>query len=132
MSSPPMGNASRSSTPRSGTGCSARCSRLIRSLHRSPSGKACEPSIGPSPTTSHTPTGPPKTRLNCQTPSDQGSLEAGIKLAGLRAAEHTAQVRGVDREQREKEFRTATLPLLFCSPTMELGVDIASLNAVAL
>src|SRR6476646_7827 len=25
------------------------CSRLIRSLHRSPSGKACEPSIGPSP-----------------------------------------------------------------------------------
>ncbi len=25
-----------------------------------------------------------------------------------------------------------TLPLLYCSPTMELGVDIASLNAVAL
>ncbi|MCI0686289.1 MAG: hypothetical protein L0Y54_03485, partial [Sporichthyaceae bacterium] len=36
------------------------------------------------------------------------------------------------REEREDRFRKGTLPLLFCSPTMELGVDIASLNAVAL
>lgn len=53
-------------------------------------------------------------------------------LAGLRATEHTAQVTAQDRESREREFRDGTLPLLFCSPTMELGVDIASLNAVGL
>ena len=58
--------------------------------------------------------------------------EGGSDLAGLRAAEHTAQVRAEDREAREKEFRNGTLPLLFCSPTMELGVDISSLNAVAM
>lgn len=59
-------------------------------------------------------------------------VDSGHQLRGLRAAEHTAQVRADDREKREKAFRTAELPLLFCSPTMELGVDIASLNAVAL
>lgn len=59
-------------------------------------------------------------------------VDSGHQLRGLKAAEHTAQVRADDREKREKAFRTAELPLLFCSPTMELGVDIASLNAVAL
>ncbi|WP_332760951.1 DEAD/DEAH box helicase [Pseudarthrobacter sp.] len=59
-------------------------------------------------------------------------LETGVELAGLRAAEHTAQVRPEDREAREQAFRKAELPLLFCSPTMELGVDIADLNAVAM
>lgn len=53
-------------------------------------------------------------------------------LRGLRALEHTAQVASGTRETREQEFRAGTLPLLFCSPTMELGVDIASLNAVGL
>jgi hypothetical protein len=48
------------------------------------------------------------------------------------AAEHTAQVRAEVREQREAAFRTGELPVLFCSPTMELGVDIASLNVVSL
>ena len=56
----------------------------------------------------------------------------GHDLKALKAAEHTAQVRAEDREEREKAFRRADLPLLFCSPTMELGVDIASLNAVAM
>ncbi|WP_157593388.1 helicase-related protein, partial [Sedimentibacter sp. B4] len=37
-----------------------------------------------------------------------------------------------DREVRERQFRDGDLPLLFCSPTMELGVDIASLNAVGM
>ncbi|WP_222850191.1 DEAD/DEAH box helicase [Allosaccharopolyspora coralli] len=54
------------------------------------------------------------------------------ELAGFRAAEHTAQVRADTREEREQEFSSAKLPLLFCSPTMELGVDIRSLNAVGL
>lgn len=48
----------------------------------------------------------------------------------LEAREHTAQVASEDREEREERFRTAKLPLLFCSPTMELGVDIAQLNVV--
>ena len=53
-------------------------------------------------------------------------------LAGLHAKEHTAQVAPFDREVRERQFRDGDLPLLFCSPTMELGVDIASLNAVGM
>ena len=73
-------------------------------------------------------------------------------LFGFEAREHTAQVDPDNREIREKRFRfgerereeLATderrlrevgeanrfLPVLFCSPTMELGVDIAALNAV--
>jgi ATP-dependent helicase YprA (DUF1998 family) len=50
----------------------------------------------------------------------------------LEAREHTAQVASEDREQRERLFRSGDLPLLFCSPTMELGVDIAQLNLVNL
>ncbi|TYB36468.1 DEAD/DEAH box helicase [Micromonospora sp. AP08] len=53
-------------------------------------------------------------------------------LAGLQAKEHTAQVTPDVRQEREREFREGDLPLLFCSPTMELGVDINALNAVAL
>ncbi|MEH1053664.1 DEAD/DEAH box helicase [Micromonospora sp. CPCC 206171] len=53
-------------------------------------------------------------------------------LTGLQAKEHTAQVTPAERQQREEEFREGDLPLLFCSPTMELGVDINALNAVAL
>ena len=50
----------------------------------------------------------------------------------LEAREHTAQVQSEDREEREERFRSGDLPLLFCSPTMELGVDIAQLNLVNL
>lgn len=51
---------------------------------------------------------------------------------GLEAREHTAQVPYEEREKREKLFRAGTLPVLYCSPTMELGVDISSLNVVNL
>ena len=54
------------------------------------------------------------------------------QLAGMEAAEHTAQVPDEVREQREKAFGSATLPVLFCSPTMELGVEIKQLNVVNL
>jgi len=65
-------------------------------------------------------------------------------LHQLEAREHTAQVDSEIRQNREIRFRRGLapqrivddkpeqsgLPVLFCSPTMELGVDIASLNAV--
>ena len=51
-------------------------------------------------------------------------------LKGLRAREHTAQVPYEKREEREKEFRAGKLPIMFCSPTMELGIDISQLNVV--
>jgi len=51
-------------------------------------------------------------------------------LKDLRSAEHTAQVMSEERERRETAFRQAKLPVLFCSPTMELGVDISELNCV--
>jgi ATP-dependent helicase YprA (DUF1998 family) len=57
-------------------------------------------------------------------------VHTATELRGLVAREHTAQVRADDRMERERAFRDAELPLLFCSPTMELGVDIAELNAV--
>ncbi|ERS15418.1 hypothetical protein Q668_05675 [Alcanivorax sp. PN-3] len=53
-------------------------------------------------------------------------------LFELEAREHTAQVDAEDREDRERRFRAGELRALFCSPTMELGVDIASLNTVYL
>jgi ATP-dependent helicase YprA (DUF1998 family) len=52
------------------------------------------------------------------------------ELAGFEAREHTAQVPYEDRLVREDRFRKAELPVLYCSPTMELGVDIAELNVV--
>lgn len=58
--------------------------------------------------------------------------EIASGLRGLTAREHTAQVPSDERERREAQFREGSLPLLFCSPTMELGVDISSLNAVGL
>jgi hypothetical protein len=73
-------------------------------------------------------------------------------LFGFEAREHTAQVDGERRALREKRFRYGDkerdelsaddhrlrelgeanrfLPVLFCSPTMELGVDISALNVV--
>lgn len=75
-------------------------------------------------------------------------------MFGFEAREHTAQVLMEKREIREKRFRfgkkeiaellprekelrqlgetSRFLPVLFCSPTMELGVDISALNAVYL
>ena len=56
--------------------------------------------------------------------------EIAAKTLGIRAGEHTAQVPNDIRVQREEAFREARLPILYCSPTMELGVDIAQLNVV--
>ena len=57
-----------------------------------------------------------------------------LYLHQLVAREHTAQVDADVRKEREVQFRkgmeASGLPVLFCSPTMELGVDISSLNTV--
>jgi ATP-dependent helicase YprA (DUF1998 family)/very-short-patch-repair endonuclease len=52
------------------------------------------------------------------------------KAQGVEAHEHTAQVPASERERREEDFRQGHLPVLYCSPTMELGVDISDLNVV--
>lgn len=53
-----------------------------------------------------------------------------LELNGYEAREHTAQVQTGARIMREKLFREGQLPVLYCSPTMELGVDIKDLNVV--
>ncbi len=71
--------------------------------------------------------------------------ESAETLASFEAREHTAQVvKEGERERRERRFRWEDsdtrkeaelgrrLPYLVCSPTMELGVDIADLDLVHL
>ncbi len=57
-------------------------------------------------------------------------VEGAKKLKGIYSREHTAQVKAEDRELREELFRAGKLPIMFCSPTMELGVDISDLSVV--
>ncbi len=58
------------------------------------------------------------------------------RLASLEGKEHTAQVVAPgERERRERRFRGEEKPplaYLVCSPTMELGIDIADLELVHL
>jgi hypothetical protein len=49
----------------------------------------------------------------------------------VEAAEHTAQINYKEREQPELDFRDGALGALFCSPTMELGIDIGRPAACA-
>jgi superfamily II DNA/RNA helicase len=46
--------------------------------------------------------------------------------------EHTGQLSSMDRIEREEKFRKGEISTMFCSPTMELGIDIANLNIVHL
>lgn len=50
----------------------------------------------------------------------------------LRAMEHSAQVSGSDLNKRENDFKAGKINLLSCSTTMEMGVDIGGLTAVAM
>ena len=53
-------------------------------------------------------------------------------LRDVEGLEHTAQIKYENREVREKRFRAGDLKVLFCSPTMELGIDISDLQLVHL
>jgi hypothetical protein len=48
----------------------------------------------------------------------------------LTGREHTGQIKNEQRKERENDFREGKISALFCSPTMELGINIASLNVV--
>ncbi|SFE29358.1 DEAD/DEAH box helicase [Spirosoma endophyticum] len=49
----------------------------------------------------------------------------------LKAADHTGQITSTEiRKEREDAFRKGELSALYCSPTMELGIDISSLDVV--
>ena len=49
----------------------------------------------------------------------------------LAAEDHTGQITSTEtRKEREKAFREGHLSALYCSPTMELGIDISSLDVV--
>ncbi len=50
----------------------------------------------------------------------------------IRAAEHTAQLGTNELAQRESLFRQGWINVLSCSTTLEMGVDIGELQAVAL
>ena len=72
----------------------------------------------------------PKTGLRTNTFFVDFYTKVAASLEDTKAREHTAQVPMEERLTRESEFRTAKLPVLYCSPTMELGVDISQLNVV--
>lgn len=50
----------------------------------------------------------------------------------LEAKDHTGQVPKEQREEREQQFRNGEFPVLYCSPTMELGIDIKDLSIVGM
>jgi very-short-patch-repair endonuclease len=50
----------------------------------------------------------------------------------MEGREHTGQVNYDNRKDREDKFRNGKLSTLFCSPTMELGIDISDLSVVHL
>ena len=50
----------------------------------------------------------------------------------FRVAEHSAQQVGADLRRFESEFKDGRINVLSCSTTMELGVDIGGLSAVAM
>lgn len=50
----------------------------------------------------------------------------------FRVAEHSAQLSGAELRRFERDFKDGRINVLSCSTTMELGVDIGGLSAVAM
>lgn len=57
-------------------------------------------------------------------------LTAFGAMKQLIGMEHTGQLNTDARQEREDKFKSGECSALFCSPTMELGVDISTLNVV--
>jgi superfamily II DNA/RNA helicase len=55
---------------------------------------------------------------------------AGVASTSMTAADHTGQLSTELRQSRETAFEQGDISTLFCSPTMELGIDIGSLGVV--
>lgn len=55
-----------------------------------------------------------------------------LNLKPIEGREHTGQINAQSRKEREAEFREGKIGALFCSPTMELGIDISDLAIVHL
>ena len=128
------------------------CSRSSRSAGSSSPFWSATPATGPTPATRspqqhsagrpETAPRPPGTSSASPVAGAEGQVAnpffvdfyqtVASALVGLEAREHTAQVNAAEREKREQRFRNGELPVLFCSPTMELGIDIASLNVVGM
>ena len=56
--------------------------------------------------------------------------ETARLMTGIEGQAHTGQIPAELRIKREGAFREGKLSALFCSPTMELGIDIRDLNVV--
>lgn len=67
-----------------------------------------------------------------ENPDDYDLMVLDEEFAMIRAAEHSAQVPGDLREKLEYQFKGEgdKINTLVCTPTLELGVDIGSLDAV--
>lgn len=52
------------------------------------------------------------------------------KLKRILGKEHTGQINNEKRKERENLFRNGDISVLYCSPTMELGIDISDLSIV--
>jgi superfamily II DNA or RNA helicase len=52
------------------------------------------------------------------------------QMKRLRGEDHTGQLQNDTRQEREGLFREGKISALFCSPTMELGIDIRNLSVV--
>lgn len=52
------------------------------------------------------------------------------KLKKIIGREHTGQINNEKRKERESSFRKGDISVLYCSPTMELGIDISDLSIV--
>jgi superfamily II DNA/RNA helicase len=53
-------------------------------------------------------------------------------LKPIEGREHSGQINSAKRKVREKDFREGKIGALYCSPTMELGIDISDLSIVHL
>lgn len=86
--------------------------------------------IKPDPMTSKRLQGTENTQLEVNYFFQDFYKRSGPSVHNMEGREHTGQVKNRDRQDRESRFREGELSTLFCSPTMELGIDIKDLNVV--